>query len=395
MRNWLHCGLVLGALALPSCADGMTEPELSGIAQQIIYGSDDRLDVYEHPDALLRQVAASSVVALVGRPLLASSQDGDAMIVAKPLTESYDVCADARFASQPVAAGCSGTLIDDDLVLTAGHCISTDEECSNYAFVFDYFLRAPSQMEPLSWGDVYGCRRIVKRELSRDASGGPRIDYAIVQLDRRALGRTPVALRTTPLEAGEPLATISCPTGLPLKIDSGARVLDTRTDLRDYFLLDSDTFQVSSGAGVFDASAGLAGVLVRGGKDYVDRVGAMCKIPNVVTLPPDAAIPQSLGEEATYVQRVLHGLCRDLGWPSKRLCDLAPSCGDGICNDQETQLNCETDCACKDCPSSQLRAFAGAPVAAGDAAGCALDRGRGGVWLVLIGLLCRRRRSAA
>ena len=37
---------------------------LVGIDQQIIYGEYGRLDVYEHPDPLLRQIAGSSAVAL-------------------------------------------------------------------------------------------------------------------------------------------------------------------------------------------------------------------------------------------------------------------------------------------------------------------------------------------
>jgi Trypsin-like peptidase domain len=384
---------VLVALTLASCADRVREPQLSGIGQQIIYGSDDRLDVYEHPNSVLRQIAASAVVGLVPRAGL--SKEGDLAIVDRSLEDSFNVCSDERFVSQPTAAECSGTLIDDDLVLTAGHCISNNEECWNNVFMFDYFLRAESTLEPLSWGDIYGCRRIVKRVVSPDASVVPRIDYAIVQLDRRAIGRTPVDLRTTPLAIGEPLATISCASGLPLKIDSGARVLATRNDVSDYFLLDSDTFQSSSGAGVFDANGALAGVLVRGGEDYIHRADAMCQVPNIVNLPPDAAIPRSLGEEATYVERALDGLCSEVRWPSHRLCDLAPSCGDGICNAQETQLNCETDCACKDCPSSQPRASAGALVVARDADGCALGSDRGSVWLALLGLLRRRRPSAA
>lgn len=397
LREWTRWSLV--ALALAGCADGVGEAELSGIEQHIIYGSDDRLDVYEHPDPILREIASSSAVALVPRSRLARSKEGDFFIFTQPLEDAFHVCADERFAAQPTAAECSGVLIDDDLVLTAGHCFPSDDLCSRYAFMFDYFLRDSARLEPLSWGDIYGCRRIVKRAVSPDPTVTPRIDYAIVQLDRPATGRTPVALRKSPLLAGEPLSAIGCASGLPLKIDSGAHVRATRSDSGDYFMLDSDTFQGSSGSGVFDVNGALAGVLVRGGEDYTDRSDAMCKVPKVVTWPLDAGPPRSVGEEATYVKRAVEGLCNEAHWPSPRLCNQPTTCGDGVCNGHETQLTCAEDCACKDCPPEERSANAGKIVASKlDNEGCSLAHGREGSLLPALcvaGLLARRRRRSA
>jgi hypothetical protein len=384
-------------LALAGCAEGVDEPELAGVEQQIIYGSDDRLDVYEHPDPTLRGIASSAAVALIPRSRLARSKDGDFFIFTQPLEDAFQVCADERFAAQPTAAECTGVLIDDDLVLTAGHCFPTDDLCSRYAFMFDYFLRDAARLEPLSWGDIYGCRKIVKRVVSPDPNVVPRVDYAIVQLDRPATGRTPVTVRASELLPGEPLSAIGCASGLPLKIDSGGHVLATRNDVRDYFLLDSDTFQGSSGSGVFDVNGALVGVLVRGGEDYTDRSDGMCREPKVVTWPLDAGPPRTIGEEATYVQRALDGLCSEVRWPSQRLCNVPASCGDGICNAAETQVSCAVDCACSNCPPEQLRTSSGALVAKSADDGCALGSPDArGAWLALLGVLgWRRRRRAA
>lgn len=313
--------------------------------QPIIYGADDRREVYAHPDSALRAIAQSSVLALIPRAQFARTETGGVAIVSRRLSDAFGVCEDQQFAFQPTAAVCSGVLIDDDLVLTAGHCFPNDA-CDRYAFVFDYYMRKEGEREPIAaWGDMYGCRQIVRRTVSPETALS-RVDYALVQLDRPAVGRRPVEVRTTPLTAGEPLSTIGSASGLPLKIDSGSRVLDTRAPANDFFLLDSDTFEGSSGSGVFDVGAQLVGVLVRGGRDYELRAEAGCMVPKIVDLRLDAAVPMvGVGEEATYVGRVIEALCEE-GWPSERLCGIEPLCGDGFCTAGESRALCPDDCGC-------------------------------------------------
>jgi hypothetical protein len=341
----LWVGLGLSACAAPDEDEPEGGESISVATQAIIYGQDDRVEIYESPDVRLRALASSSFVALIPRSHFARTAKGDLAIFTRPLRDAFQVCADARFASQPTAADCSGVLIDDDLVLTAGHCFTSDDACERFAFLFDYFFSGPGDLEPMGWGDVYGCRRIVSRQVTIDATT-PRVDYAVVQLDRSAIGRTPVSLRTTPLVETEPLSVLGCVSGLPAKIDSGAHVLSTRAPNGDFFLLDSDTFQGSSGSGVFDASAQLVGVLVRGGEDYVDRADSSCKVPKVVGTVGDSGVLRvGQGEEATYVARAIEGLCAS-GWPSQRLCGAQPRCGDGFCSAGENRVVCAVDCDC-------------------------------------------------
>ena len=401
LGRW-ECFVVLLMVYASACAPiGDDEQvELGAATQHIIYGADDRRDVFDHPDLQLRALAQSSVVALIPRAQFSRDTDGDIRILTRRLSDAFDVCSDERFHDQPTAAVCSGVLLEDDLVLTAGHCFPTDG-CERYAFVFDYYYRSPAKLEPIGWGDIYGCRRIVDHVVSPEGSES-RVDYALVQLDRPAAGRKPVTLRSTPLLPGEPLATIGCASGLPAKIDTGSRVINTRAPQRDFFLLDSDTFEGSSGSGVFDVSAQLVGVLVRGGKDYQPRMGADCMVPNVVQYASDAAVP-GLGEEATFVGRAIEGLCAK-GWPSMRLCGRPPVCGDGFCTVDESRAQCPNDCGCTrgDCETR-----ATAPAAAGAVAlksrepeadeGCSLGAGaRAGsssLLLALAALLTGRARS--
>ena len=344
-------------LALSACAadDDASDAPLRESTQAIIYGNDDRVEVYQHPDPIFRGLAQSSVVALIPRTRFAHSKSGDFAIFTQSLSDAFNVCTSERFADEPTAADCTGVLIDDDLVLTAAHCFPTDDACGRYAFMFDYFFRATDELEPMGWADIYGCRRVVARTLSTRGAV-PRLDYAVIQLDRAPAGRIPVVTRTSALAPAEPVAVIGCTSGLPLKIDTGGQVLDPRDPTDDYFLVNSDTFQGSSGSGVFDGQGQLLGVLVRGGDDYKDSSDGGCKVASVVDnleqdggtvakVESDGGMLISDGEEATYVGRAIEGVCAT-GWPSPRLCGTAARCGDGFCSESETRTDCPQDCAC-------------------------------------------------
>lgn len=358
-------------MALGGCAiDAEHDGALSSRSGAIIYGADDRKDVHEVDDPDLRAIAKWSTVALVPQNRLLRPASGGVQLVAQPLKDTlirlqengpaYFVCESEPFREQLAVADCTGVLIDDDLVLTAGHCFRDGESCDVYAYVFDFFEARPGALEHISATDVFGCRRIVARSVSPEAAAS-KVDYAIVQLDRPPPARRPVTVRKpmpesarafeVPLDVGEPVVAIGYPSGLPAKIDEGGRVVATRAAMGDYFHLNSDTFKGSSGSGIYDANRELVGLLVRGGKDYVlSSSEASCLVSKVV---PDgdgggANEPGLAWEEATYVTQAIHGLC-GLRYPSQRLCGIEPTCGDDFCSPGEDADNCPVDCEPEDC----------------------------------------------
>lgn len=379
---------VVLAAALAGCgapADGLdvaARGEDGKIDRAAVYGSDDRVDVHAVPDEEWRALARASSVAIVDAAHVDDSDPRDVRLLGPTLAEAYGLCPDERFVDQPSVARCSGVLVDDDLVLTAGHCVDPARfDCtSDTRFVFGFEMTADGAPAVIDAVDVYGCAEVVA--FARGARDDGVFDHAIVRLDRKIGGaRAPASLRptTSPVAMRDRVAVVGYPSGLPLKLDDGGRVLDPRKEMRDFFVATTDTFGGSSGSAVFDAARGLVGVLVRGAIDYVED--GSCDVAAVYPATGEGA-----GEEISYAAVAVAEACAD-GYGTVRLCE--GRCFGDDCDDPVKARTTAVD---------ELDPFGdGAPFERvtlptdGEAASCA--QSRGAPLLVALVALLRRRRS--
>lgn len=230
------------------------------ISPKVIYGEDNRADVYQVEREDIRQLADSTVALIPKKYLYDNKTDGFKHKGTK-FGFDNDLCSDEAFYHQPTLANCSGSLVGEDLIATAGHCIKNLADCKNYNFVFNYRM-VDAQTAPMtsSYDDVYECKEVVKRELSNS------VDYAVVRLDRPVVNRVPVKLQENPVLPGDPLFVIGHPAGLPTKIADGASV---RNVFKVFFSANLDTYGGNSGSAVFNARTNeVVGILVRGATDF-------------------------------------------------------------------------------------------------------------------------------
>lgn len=265
-RVLMTCAALLaaGRLAVPASAQ---------VDGQVIYGSDDRIDVYQTQSSTLRTLADSTVALFEGSGV--TTVGGKAKLATSPYGESMGLCKNEPFYEQVNGAFCSGSLIAPDVIMTAGHCVQSQDACVGTKFVFGFAVKEAGKM-PLEVPaqDVYGCKKLLGREQINDGQ-----DWALVQLDRKVVGHTVLKLNMTgKIENKTPIVVIGHPAGLPTKIAGGATVRDASKD--GYFVANLDTYGGNSGSAVFNAKTALVeGILVRGENDYVYRNG--CRVSNV------------------------------------------------------------------------------------------------------------------
>jgi V8-like Glu-specific endopeptidase len=277
--RWLfapRCGLELEAPASPLPSDGATGVDTdvslrwgdgSFQVRGVIYGADDRREVYEVSSAAqLRAWHATGV--LVPRTSLQDNGDGTVTILdSTTYGADYSLCFGEPFWAQPNPGFCSGSLVAPDLFATAGHCLPSDSgTCESTAIVFGYrMLDSHHVMNVVPSSQVFYCDGTVGRVFEGDR------DWQLLRLDRPADFHCPLEVRRSGrVPDAASIVVMGHPSGLPAKVAAGGRIRDNSPG--PYFVTNLDTYQANSGSAVLDTeSLQVEGVLVQGDQDFVQN----------------------------------------------------------------------------------------------------------------------------
>lgn len=252
---------------------------LSSIAQGAIYGADDRRDINQVP--MYRPQAAAVAVA-VANIFVLTNPDGTFKIdgVEKLAgSAAVNACSDERFATQPIVGNCTGFLVGDRYLATAGHCLIptgvVDDEvhpaCEAFSWYFNFNLDSTGRTteERIPSDQLYRCKRVVRAE-NIELPGSPLgkfgNDFALIELDRVVTSGgkpvTPLQISDRKVRVGEPVFKIGHPSGLPAKFAGFSPILATSSPF--YFEVNLDSLGGDSGAPVFDLQKRILGILVSG-----------------------------------------------------------------------------------------------------------------------------------
>jgi len=359
--------MLMGSLA--ACGKTQAPPPVALERATLISRTDSRSAPDVAADAAFAAEARGSVAALVLTEAVAQDPLGQPILVSDPLhldhqrSAGVELCRDERFAREPTAAFCSATLIAEDLVLTAGHCVLDQTECAETTVVFGYEASTSGAMQPLEASDIYGCSEL----LVMSSGSGSLPDYAVLRLDRPASGRAParVARDARSLPLGFPIAVAGHPSGLPLKLTGDGAVAPLPSDYDgqepEYFGADIDTFPGNSGSGAFFTGPGARRALV--GILSASLTFARYRYDDQRDCDRYERWP-SVTIWLTYAHQALSALCQVVAPASyPELCgcgdgscaaahedgsvcatDCADACGDGLCLGSEAPASCAADC---------------------------------------------------
>ena len=259
---------IISFLFLAACSQQPSESivSTSDTSTNVVYGEDGRKDLSEITDPQLLQMARSTVAFMDAKDLVYDSVFNKYNFENTEPTLPF--CTTEKFRNQPHWADCSGTLIAEDLILTAGHCVPTNKDCAQAKIVFDYSIpTGQKNVNTISGDNVFSCKKVVAfSNLKLDT------DFAIIQLDRPVVGRKPLEFSTTELTYKSPLMLIGHPEGLPTKITFNGKVRSLIPD--HYFTASLDAFSGNSGSAVYNENTKkIVGILVRDQRDYERKNG--------------------------------------------------------------------------------------------------------------------------
>jgi hypothetical protein len=283
----------------PAATEAPVEPD-EGLPVQ--YGQDTRTEPYQHPDSTLKEMAASVAIFVHKNQVNIS---GDAVTLdGYTLNEMSEMgwlvsgsqapmCTDELFSAQVAPGFCTGFLVTEDILVTAGHCL-VKTPCAETNIVFGFQMESADSLATITKDDVFECAQVLAQV--SPSQENQYLDYAIVKLDRPT-GRAGLSFTIgDQLKAQDNVAVLGYPSGLPQKIASNAFVLSNDAS-SPVFVANLDTFGSNSGSPVINMSSyQVEGILVRGTTDYVLSVDGSCVQVNRC---PEGGDANCAGENAT------------------------------------------------------------------------------------------------
>lgn len=243
--------------------------------QRVIYGTDDRRDMYQVTDPTILN-DADSVVVLIDKDQIIDNGNGTSTITGTKFAIRNNLCSQEKFRNQLCAGFCSGFLVAADVIATAGHCVNTGSlPLAETRFVFGFRMTSATNARTVIPNtEIYRGIQVIDK---RHTQNGP--DWALVRLDRPVTNHPIVRIRRAgKIANNQAVHVIGHPVGLPTKYAPNAQVRENNASA--FFVANLDTYGGNSGSPVFNSNDHtVEGILVRGATDFVS-VGN-CNVSNV------------------------------------------------------------------------------------------------------------------
>lgn len=267
-------------------------------SQAVIFGEDNRYDVVG--DVASEQLSRS--IAMSISPVFLIPHEGQFSLdfILAGSSDGFGLCPEEKFQEQPAGyVNCTGFLVADDILITAGHCMTFHQEilsqvappfCTGFQWLFDFKKEKTGSimLDAVVPERIFNCKEILYAEhvsgiIGQDDGsilfpdkGEAGNDFAIIRLDRKVEGRKPLAISHHKIVKNDSVTAIGYPTSLPAKVIKNAKVMEDQ--FQNYFTTDLDILGGTSGGPVFNESQEVVGIVVRSfpDADYIYQEDRKC-----------------------------------------------------------------------------------------------------------------------
>lgn len=195
------------------------------------------------------------------------------------------LCSGEKNENLDAQAHCTFSLVGPKTILTAAHCVLNgfrlnidwdnpdDTDCSQLpvSFLFDYNAKTKLANGPHQFNkdQVYSCHKIKKININYQFLDEYNPDYALIELDREVVGRSPLKLASTQAPIGTEVISIGHPNGVEQQLIDDARLMTHKNENRSAYAANLDAHPGISGAPVFNRINGeIIGIVHEAGQPF-------------------------------------------------------------------------------------------------------------------------------
>ena len=235
------------------------------IPPKAIYGKDNRSFVIEKKSQAEISLISKSIALIVSKENV-DEKFFSTLIKGEIINDQagINLCIDQRFSGHHSVMSCTGFLISENKLVSAGHCFMNNYDCENKKIIFHVLEKNEvDEGYRVSHQNVFNCKNIIRNEM--DTSG--ERDFAIIELDRKVKGAIPLKISKSKIELNTELFMIGHPMGLPQVNSNSAKVIDISKE--NIFKATLDSFVGNSGSPVINTKTfEVEGILISGQDDF-------------------------------------------------------------------------------------------------------------------------------
>lgn len=280
---------IISHLSVVNYCDSLNQNFLVGEKKKSIYYQDDRKEFCELEKDQQKDARSVAMLVFENQLKYVTTIEGEKIYRLEQSTlddyiySTWNIflCPDVRYKASQTAGFCTAFLVGDGVLLTAGHCILSEELYGKTKIIFsipiDENVYQGTTENSANWY-VKESQIFDIAEVNKDPAEDTPLDYAYLTTERSTRERKHLPLDHVMISAakigqnnrgkGHEFFVLGHPIGLTLKSAPGSLLFSS-----DYhYVMAVDTFGGNSGSPVFDNnSQKVIGILVAGQQDfYID-----------------------------------------------------------------------------------------------------------------------------